>query len=95
VGGAGGSDGSDGGLTPCGGITGQKCPSTSYCDYKPGDCGKPDASGVCQPRPRICPLFCASTCGCDGNHYCNACDAHAAGVDDSTILVCGDGGIGP
>jgi hypothetical protein len=99
TGGAAGSTGAggsvDAGLAPCGGLFGRKCTDDTYCDYKPGDCMTPDATGVCRPRPRFCPLVCNGACGCDGKSYCNACEAHNAGFDDTKAAFCPDAAVPP
>jgi hypothetical protein len=64
---------------PCG--PGQPpCPPTEYCDMPGSACS---VQGNCAARPRDCNEDCPGICGCDGQNYCNACLAHAAGVDDS------------
>lgn len=56
------------------------CSDQEYCAWSPaGACGPP-AIGTCQPKPDGCLDDCPGVCGCDGNFYCNACDAAAAGV---------------
>jgi hypothetical protein len=70
----------DGGPLTCGGIGGATCPDGYYCNYTDG-CGFADETGYCEPRPDGCTEDCPGVCGCDGNDYCNACMAAAAGVD--------------
>jgi hypothetical protein len=59
------------------------CVDDSQCsarDYCAGTgCGTP---GDCEPRPTLCPQLCQfpEICGCDGQSYCNECDAEAAGT---------------
>jgi hypothetical protein len=66
----------------CGGFVGAACPPSHYCDFEETDpCGGGDGTGVCRPRPDICPPVIAEVCGCDGRDYRSPCDAHAAGVD--------------
>ena len=94
VGACGGDDSApapDGGAA-CGGIAGHRCPedpSTIYCDFEDTvQCGATDGSGVCRARPTTCLLDCPGVCGCDGKFYCNACEAHRAGVDDAPGTTC-------
>lgn len=63
----------------CGGAAGATCASTEWCDVADG--AACDASGVCRPRPTVCPDYYSPTCGCDGTTYSNPCDAEAAGTD--------------
>lgn len=76
----------DGGAV-CGGIAGSTCAENEWCDFDAAHgapaCGTADAQGICRPRPEVCPLDCPGACGCDGRFYCNACEAHAAGTDDT------------
>lgn len=90
-GGAGGDGGTGGtGAKLCGGKQGYQCDFGEWCDYDPpGSCGGFDNYGTCQPMPQGCPADCPGVCGCDGQFYCNACEAHGAGVDTSDIPECG------
>jgi hypothetical protein len=63
-----------------------------FCDFEPNSCGAGDMGGTCRPLPQICLDDCPMVCGCDGKFYCNACNAHAHGVDDSSNTSCFDGG---
>lgn len=49
-------------------------------------------AGTCQPRPDFgtCPPYseCPSACGCNGETYCDVCQAHAAGVSVATSGAC-------
>ena len=74
----------------CGGIAGFTCPAGMFCDFEAGACGHGDSMGTCREIPEACTLECTPTCGCDGRSYCNACSAHAAGIDEATDLVCDD-----
>lgn len=80
----------------CGGLAGKPCAADEYCDYPDhAVCGGEDSTGVCVKKPGGCPADCPGVCGCDGKQYCNACGAHAAGVDVSGDTSCmGDGGAG-
>jgi hypothetical protein len=79
----------DGGPQVCGGLRGGECDAKSYCHYTPAaQCGAADATGVCQPRPQVCPQDCPGVCGCDGKFYCNSCMAQSAGVDVSPNTTC-------
>lgn len=91
------SGGPDAGPTTCGGKAGTPCAPDAFCDFATNAaCGTFDAAGVCQPRPQGCTADCPGVCGCDGSFYCNACSAHALGVDDDSNAVCampGDPGV--
>ncbi|MEP7122106.1 MAG: hypothetical protein ABJE95_14400 [Byssovorax sp.] len=77
-------DGQGGGAF-CGGKAGIKCGPNQFCAFAPaGTCGNADGGGACTPSPGACTADCPGACGCDGKFYCNACDAHAAGVDVSS-----------
>jgi hypothetical protein len=83
-GGAGGT-----GPTICGGQAGLPCAADEWCMFDPpGSCGGFDNAGTCQPRPQGCPADCPGVCGCDGQFFCNACEAHAFGIDTSDGPVC-------
>jgi hypothetical protein len=73
---------------PCGGA----CDDGEYCDYDADTCG--GGEGACAPRPDECTDDCPGVCGCDGEDYCNACDAAAAGVDVAYEGECGGGECG-
>jgi len=65
------------------------CPDGSFCEHD-GLCvvtgGK---AGTCKKRP-VCgdAGACLGVCGCDGNTYCSACDAHEAGVSVAIGKAC-------
>ena len=61
----------------------RRCDDAHYCDRD--TCG---GDGVCVPRPDACTDDCPGVCGCDGETYCNACDAAAAGVDVAHAGAC-------
>ena len=67
----------------CGGLLGEVCPDSDWCDFPDEElrCGVADGQGVCRPRPDACPRIEAPVCGCDGQTYSNECLAHGAGVD--------------
>jgi hypothetical protein len=80
----------DGG-TPqvCGGLRGATCGAGMFCDFEPAAiCGAADATGICRPRPQVCPADCPGVCGCDGKFYCSACVAQSMGFDDSPDKSC-------
>jgi hypothetical protein len=65
----------------CGGFLGETCGEGEYCHFEPSaTCGWADATGVCRPRPEICPAVVLPVCGCDGRTYNNACEANGAGT---------------
>jgi hypothetical protein len=79
-----GGNPSDASGPACGGFASLRCPepSTTFCDYPDNmACGTGDATGVCTPRPNLCPKDCPGVCGCDGKRYCNGCEANSAGTD--------------
>lgn len=79
-----GDDDDDGGGSgqACGGFIAQQCPTDEWCDYTDDSCGIADGGGFCRERPVVCPDIYAPVRGADGEIYGNACEAHAAGVDD-------------
>lgn len=80
-----------GGASPafCGGKAGIPCAVDEWCQFDPlTPCGNADGGGTCQPRPQGCPADCPGACGCNGVFYCNACKAHASGVDVAEGLSC-------
>ncbi|EYF08457.1 hypothetical protein [Chondromyces apiculatus] len=91
-GGAGGAGGGAGGGEPafCGGFGGIACGEDEVCIYEGGFCGGDDGGGLCEPRPTVCDQDCPGVCGCDGQFYCNACMARAAGVDVAANTSCDD-----
>ena len=90
---SGGGGDTDASGAVCGGFASLRCPdpNVTYCDFpEKSACGQGDMSGVCAPRPDTCTKDCPGVCGCDGKFYCNACEAHNAGIDDTSIGSCTD-----
>ena len=56
-----------------------QCGKGDFCEKTVGDC---DGTGICQVRPRTCPLYFvyAPVCGCDGKTYDSQCAAAVEGV---------------
>lgn len=84
-GGGGGLGGAGGADSSCSAIGSTPCPTDSFCSTPDGQC---DAPGQCLPKPDGCFTDCTGVCGCDGNFYCNACEANAAGVGVSGETDC-------
>jgi hypothetical protein len=73
------------------------CGTDEYCLFEP--CAV--ETGVCVPRPEICPYLWDPVCGCDNRTYPNACAAAANGMsvayksecepDGCCVDLCGDG----
>lgn len=73
----------------CGGIDGLPCGDNEYCDYLDDPvCGLADAWGICLPIPEVCPKDCPGVCGCDGQFYCNSCEAAKLGIDTDPTITC-------
>ncbi len=71
------------------------CDEGLFCDFSfngvDGDmCGASDRGGVCAVVPDFCTRICGATCGCDGQTYCTACVANAAGVSVAHEGACED-----
>lgn len=65
------------------------CAKDEWCQYtEPGACGRAGGVGSCTPRPTVCPSACPGVCGCDGNAYCNPCEAERAGTDVAHGTAC-------
>jgi hypothetical protein len=70
-----------------------QCPADEYCMYRSEDyrnrCGYTPQSvmgpetgeGRCYKRPTACTDACPLVCACDGNVYCNECEAAKLGLD--------------
>jgi hypothetical protein len=75
--------GSDTSVAPvtCG-QPGAACTGSEWCAYDlVGSCGREAHTGACRARPTSCTGECPVVCGCDGQIYCNACQAQLAGSD--------------
>jgi predicted secreted protein len=78
---------------PCGAIRSigfVACNAGEFCSYTLANiCGRADATGTCAVQPTSCPVGCPAPanqpCGCDGQKYCNECEANKAGV---SIVAC-------
>ena len=79
------NQGSCGGTPPC--TKNGDCNSSEFCLFPEGQCS---GSGVCTPKPNICPLYCLypPLCGCDMKTYCNQCEAYSNGVSISNTGGC-------
>ena len=60
----------------------QDCGPGAFCLFPIAHmCGRTDMGGQCEPIPdNNCPRDYRPVCGCDGNTYSNACQAHVQGV---------------
>jgi hypothetical protein len=73
------------GLVTKSGYAGPSCWDTAECETPGALCiyacdGGYDAFGTCVVPPASCPSECGYVCGCNGETYCNACDATAHGT---------------
>jgi hypothetical protein len=77
----------------CGGIAGFACDADEFCEFPVGSCNLPDITGICKPRPDVCPTLFEPVCGCDNVTYPNDCAANLAGViiqhNGSCETICG------
>ena len=55
----------------------EDCGLSWFCLFTEGKCA---GSGVCTPKPSICPLYYSPVCGCDMKTYGNSCEAYSNGV---------------
>ena len=81
----------------CGGATGRGCGPMQWCSFSRGDCGAGNRAGQCRAIGDMNGVECTSpVCGCNGQAYCNAWNAHVAGTDttDSKSCVTGNGVVG-
>ena len=66
------------------------CEPDEYCLFEP--CAI--ETGVCVPRPEICPYIWDPVCGCDNRTYANACAAAANGMSVAHKGECQPDGAG-
>mgnify|MGYP001164694772 CR=1 FL=1 len=86
--GSGNADGGGAAGASCGSRGLPPCRSGLFCLFPAGDCGATDLPGTCPLQPEICPDIFMPVCGCDGNDYGNACEAHAAGTSVASDGMC-------
>lgn len=65
----------------CGGLAGEECNDSEFCDYPDNMCGNADGAGTCKPRPEACLPVIDNVCGCDGQTHDTECHANQAGTD--------------
>lgn len=80
--------GKDSGFLKACGQNGASCTGNEWCSFDPPGTCSPTADGLCKPRPATCPTSCPGVCGCDGQIYCNACEASRAGTDIAGNTAC-------
>ncbi|MFT3765891.1 MAG: Kazal-type serine protease inhibitor domain-containing protein [Minicystis sp.] len=80
------------GACPCGGIDKAGCAEDKFCNYDPGTCAQPNATGACIAKPTDCAPFSDPVCGCDNKTYENSCLASKAGISVYVTGRCPCGG---
>jgi hypothetical protein len=67
----------------CGGPGDKECKRNEFCQESTiGQCpgGRAQIEGICATPPQFCTRIFAPVCGCNGQTYANACEAHSQGV---------------
>jgi hypothetical protein len=66
------------------------CDEGLFCNFPTeNECGVWDGGGSCAIPVDVCPRGpCLEVCGCDGQTYCDACSANAAGVSVASDGAC-------
>lgn len=79
-------------IAPTDGQGGGSCANNSQCPsglfFCQRDTGYCDLIGTCVAKPQGCPEIYQPVCGCNGQDYGNACEAHAAGVSVASAGTC-------
>lgn len=66
-------------------LSSAECAPGEYCAKADGDC---KGYGVCEAKPKACPLVFAPVCGCDGVTYDSGCVAAQSGVTVASSGEC-------